>query len=259
MLIPEIDLPGHSNAALHAIEGLNVDGITPPSYSGVDVGFSSLRMAAPDTAKFVKDVLRYVNDISDGLVHVGGDESHATQAAEYAELMGLILGTVREGGATPIAWQEAAEFLLPGEFVQAWDVRLDMAGVVDAAKRGVSVILSPASHVYLDIKYDEQTPYGQTWMDYNELQHAADWSPETIIPGIPSEQIAGVEATIWTETIRTFDELTYMVLPRLAVAAEMGQHGAINWPDFASRIPELGRQWSEQGIEFHRSPGVSWS
>lgn len=257
-LIPEFDLPGHTNAALHAVEGLNLAGERPDSYEGIEVGFSSLRMGAPATEKFITEVLDYATDVSDGYVHVGGDESHSTDAQEYAELMGLITSAVRCAGGTLIAWQEAADFLAEGEYTQVWDERLKTEPIVEAAKRGVNVILSPASRVYLDMKYTDQTELGLTWMGTNELDHAADWDPTTLIPGLPVDSIAGIEATIWTETIRTFDQLSYMLLPRLAAAAEVAWHGTADWAKLRAELPSQARFWDANGWKWHRSPGIDW-
>ena len=258
VLVPEIDLPGHTNAALHAVAGLNVDGARPPAYHGMEVGFSSLRMAAPATERFVREVLGFMVDVSDGFVHIGGDESHATGEDEYAELMGLTTDAVRSVGGTVVAWQEAARFLAAGDYTQVWDERLAHDPVVEAANRGVKVICSPASRVYLDMKYDESTDLGLTWMGTTELQRSAGWRPEELIADLPPESIAGVEATIWTETITTFDELSYMLLPRLAAVAEVANRGFVDWEDFATRLPDLARTWDERGWRYHRSAGVRW-
>lgn len=257
-LIPEVDLPGHSNAALHAVPGLNVDGITPPAYHGIEVGFSSLRMAAPDTERFIRDVYRYLAEISDGYVHIGGDESHATEPAEYDELVALITDTVRGTGATIIAWQEAANHLGAGDLVQVWDPRLNAEPVVAAAERGAKVILSPASRVYLDMKYGEDSERGLVWMGHTELADTAALVPEEAIEGLDPRSIVGVEAALWTETLETFEHLSYMLLPRLAAVGEIGQRGRIDWPDFAGRLPQVARTWQERGWPYHRSPGVEW-
>lgn len=258
VLVPEIDMPGHTNAALHAIPGLNPDGVCPPAYEGVEVGFSSLRVAAPDTERFITDVFTYLVESSDGWVHIGGDESHSTEHDEYAQLVNIALASVRDAGGRVIAWQEAAPFLLPGEHVQVWDERLPMGPIVDAAERGVRVILSPASRVYLDMKYNEDTELGLTWMGTTELDRTAQWHPNEVIEGLPPEAIAGVEACIWTETIKTFDELAYMLLPRLAAAADIARHGDIDWNEFAAGLPARARKWQEMGWNWHRSPGIDW-
>lgn len=257
-LVPEVDMPGHTNAALHAVPGLNPDGICPPPYQGVEVGFSSLRLDAPDTERFIRDVFTHLTELSDGYVHIGGDESHSTEPEEYAELVNMSMEAVREAGGKVVAWQEAAPFLLPGEHVQVWDERLPSEPIVAAAERGVRVILSPASRVYLDMKYNDDTELGLTWMGTTELERTADWHPHHVIPGLPAESIAGVEACIWTETIKTFDDLTYMLLPRLAAAADIARHGGIDWVPFAAGLPARAREWRAHGWNWHRSPGVDW-
>lgn len=258
VLVPEIDMPGHTNAALHAVPELNIDGVCPPAYQGIDVGFSSLRMAAPATKRFISDVYTFLVENSDGWVHVGGDESHSTDHEEYSELVNLTVSSVRDAGGRVIAWQEAADFLEPGEHVQVWDERLSTQPIVEAAKRGVKVILSPASRVYLDMKYNENSELGLTWMGTTELEQSALWRPQELIPGLPSEAIAGVEACVWTETIREFDELSYMLLPRLAASADIAKFGEITWDDFAAGLPARARGWQAKGWNWHRSPGIEW-
>lgn len=258
LLIPEIDLPGHSNAALHAVPGLNLDGVPPEPYCGIEVGFSSLRMVAPDTERFVREVYAYLAEISDGYVHVGGDESHATEPEEYAQLIELITDAVRATGAKVIAWQEAADHLGEGDLVQVWDPRLAAQPVVAAAERGAQVILSPASRVYLDMKYTEESEMGLVWMGHTELTDTAAFVPEELIPDLDPNQIIGIEAAIWTETMETFEDLSYMLLPRLAAVGEIGHRGRVDWTEFASRLPEMAATWTERGWPYHRSPHVSW-
>ncbi|HSO69856.1 MAG TPA: family 20 glycosylhydrolase [Arachnia sp.] len=258
VLIPEIDLPGHSNAALHAVPGLNPDGATPPEYHGIEVGFSSLRLAAPDTQRFIRDVYAHLVDISEGLVHIGGDESHATDAAEYGELLDMIVAAVHDAGGTVIAWQEAAAHLHEGDYVQVWDPRLATAPVVAAAKRGVKVILSPASRVDLDMKYAESHDLGLTWMGTTELDRTARLDPAALIEGLDPAAIAGIEAALWTETLATFEEVSYMLLPRLAAVGEIAGTGRLDWESFADRLPAMAEVWRERGWPWHRSPGIAW-
>lgn len=256
-LVPEIDLPGHSNAALHAIAGLNPDGRRPPAYDGIEVGFSSLRMEAPDTERFVRDVYAHLVEISDGLVHVGGDESHATEPEEYAQLMELITAGVHDAGGTVIAWQEAAAHLGKGDYVQVWDPRLDPQPVVEAAARGCQVILSPASHVYLDMKYDDSSELGLSWIGPVDLRTAAAMEPTKLIDGLDPSAIAGIEAAIWTETISSFEELSYMLLPRLAAVGEIALRGSIEWAAFSQRLAAQTATWAERGWAWHHSPGLT--
>lgn len=256
LLIPEVDFPGHSNAALHAVPGLNPDGKCPEPYRGIEVGFSSLRMSAPDTERFLRDVYTYIAQISDGYVHIGGDESHSTSHDEYVELVSIAAATVREAGAKLIAWQEAADLLEPGDLVQLWDSRMSHESVVSAAQRGVKVIMSPSNYFYLDMKYDQDTPFGLDWSGYVPLRRTTSVRPDELLEGLGRERIVGIEANIWTETLSTFDQLSYMLLPRLAAVGEIGLHGGVDWEDFESRLPEMTQEWDRNGWSWHNSDDV---
>lgn len=259
-LVPEVDVPGHTNAAKHAIVGLNSSGEVPHAYTGIEVGFSSLEWKAPQTQRFLGVIARTLARVSDGAVHIGGDESHATPEEEYAQIVTYMAARVRETGRAVVAWQESAHYLKPADYVQVWDERLDMTAVVEAARRGVQIIMSPGSRAYLDMKYNTEERLGLTWMGTTELRQSLEWDPATLIPGVSADAVAGVEATVWTETIRTPEELSYMLLPRLAALAEVAWTGSGvgQWDSFATRIAVAARSWEREGRRFHHSPGVIW-
>ncbi|MDO5728588.1 MAG: family 20 glycosylhydrolase [Actinomycetaceae bacterium] len=258
LLVPEIDLPGHTNAALHAIEGLNVDGVRPAPYTGMEVGFSSLRIDAPETERFLREVLSHVARESDGYVHIGGDEAHATSKDEYSAIVTMAVDAVHEAGAKVIAWQEAAPLLGEGDLVQLWDDRQDFSAIAEAATRGVGVILSPASYVYFDMKYSDEEELGLTWNRRIELQDTAAWDPLAELGDIPADAVVGVEGALWAETLRSRADYEYMLLPRIAALGEIATRGSIDWDEFAAGLPELARSWDERGWNWHRSPGVEW-
>ena len=259
-LVPEIDVPGHTRAALHAAEGLNPDGRRPPAYHGIEVGFSTLSTAAPDTGRFLSDVLSHACLLGEGWVHIGGDESPMGSHEEYLALAGRAVDVVHGAGSRVVAWQEAADLLGPGDVVQVWDERLDLTPVVAASRRGVQVLVSPATHAYLDMKEDATSPTGLTWAGMTSLREALEWDPRRVVAGVEREAIIGVEACVWTETIRTFDELTTMLLPRLAAVADVAWTGSGVgcWRSFRERVPALAREWTRAGLAWRRSPGVDW-
>ena len=83
-IVPEIDLPGHTNAALASYAELNCDGKAKDLYTGIEVGFSSLCVDKEVTYKFVEDVVREISEISPGpYFHIGGDESHVTPQDDF--------------------------------------------------------------------------------------------------------------------------------------------------------------------------------
>ena len=108
-VVPEIDLPGHVNAALHAYPELTPDGAGVPPYTEIEVGFSRLHADVPATAAFVRDVLADVAAMTEGpYLHVGGDEALTLEADEYARLVAIVAEEVRRAGKTLVGWQEVA-------------------------------------------------------------------------------------------------------------------------------------------------------
>ena len=271
-VVPEIDLPGHVNAALHAYSDLMPSGEAARAHTGVDLGFSRLHAALPATGPFVHDVLGDVAAMTPGpYVHVGGDEVLTMGPDEYAALVTLAVEQVRAAGKTVVGWQEVAPVLTAGGLlpaagavgdavVQFWDERGNPEDVVAAALLGAKVLLSPASRLYLDMRYDRATPLGQDWAGYIDVEESYSWDPHDVLPGVPADQVVGVEAVLWTETIRTRDELFLMLLPRLAAVAEVAwsaEHRR-TWEGFAERLPTHAAGWDAAGVTWYRSPQIRW-
>lgn len=254
VLVPEIDIPGHTNAALHAVAGLNPDGHCAAPYYGTDVGFSTLTLAAPDTRQFVEDVFTYLTQISDGWVHIGGDESHVTSAEDYRDIVTLAVRTVHAQGARVVAWQEAADLLEPGDVVQVWAPARDGERVASAAQRGVRVLASPGPAVYFDMKYYPQDRLGITWAGLVTSEVVRTWDLVDSLPGVPAEAYLGVEAALWTETVVTTADLFTMLLPRMvpfaAIAAGERLEAEEMWERIRSQIPT----WQARGWSWYQEP-----
>src|SRR5439155_27218229 len=111
-----------------------------------------------------------------------------------------------------VGWEEMAAIALPdGVIVQHWtDPKLAEA----ARAQGAALIMSPAPHVYLDLKYAPDTPLGLSWAGPVDVRDSYEWDP--------GEDALGVEAALWTETVPDFDAIAYMTLPRLPAVAEVG-------------------------------------
>lgn len=251
-IVPEIDLPGHTNAALASYPELNCDGVAREPYTGIEVGFSSLCIDQEITYRFVDDVIREVAALTPGpFVHVGGDEAHSTPDDDYVRFMARVQAIVRSHGKQMLAWEEAARIeLAPGSAVQHW--RSDMA--VRAVEQGAPVILSPASHAYLDMKYDDSTPLGLNWAGAISVERAYSWDPATVLPGIPEPAILGVEAPLWTETVRTVADLEYLAFPRLLGIAEIGWSPAAGrrWDEYRQRLLGHAARLEALGVNFYR-------
>jgi hexosaminidase len=108
-VVPEIDMPGHVNAALSSYAKLTCDGRAAAPYTGIDVGFSSLCLRKPVTYAFVDDVVREVAALTPGrYVHIGGDEAHATDAAEYRTFVERVDRIVRAHGKRTMGGRRSA-------------------------------------------------------------------------------------------------------------------------------------------------------
>ena len=183
-------------------------------------------------------------------------------ASSDASLVGTAADAVHAAGKRVVGWQEVASVALaPGSLVQVWDHRLDPTDVITAVRAGARVLLSPGPHAYLDMKYDASTALGLEWAGHIELRDAYEWEPSTFLAGVPAEAVEGVEAAVWTETIRSLDELTTMLLPRLAAIAEVAWSAPEqrDWSDFRERVAQHGAMWDRTGLAWYASPQVDWA
>jgi hexosaminidase len=279
-VVPEIDVPGHTNAALASYPELNCDGVAPDLYTGTQVGFSSLCTDAEITYRFLEDVVREIAALTPGpYFHVGGDEARRTREEDYVAFIERVQEIVRAHGKRMVGWDEVVTTQLAGtSLAQLWrpfwpdpgapqpNAATAAAAAVlqDATARAVSAgaqfILSPADRIYLDMKYDRSTVIGLTWAGLSDLRRAYDWEPAEIFSGIPEASIAGVEATLWAETMGSLDDVEYLAFPRLTAVAELGWTAAEqrDWASFRHRLRAHGARWTAQGVNFRRVPEVYW-
>ncbi len=260
-VIPEIDMPGHTNAALASYPELNCNpkDKTPQLYTGIDVGFSTLCTQNENVYKFVDDVITELAAITPGpYIHIGGDESHVTAKNEYIKFIDRVQGIVIKHGKQVIGWDEIAlSTLQPNTIAQYW---ADSANSVNAVKKGAKIIISPAKKTYMDMKYDSTTILGLKWAGYIEVDTAYIWNPPTMVKGIGRENIIGIEAPLWTETITKMEELEFMVFPRLPGYAEIGwsQAEGRSWDEYKIRLGKHGSRMRAMGINFYTSKKVPW-
>ena len=157
-VVPEIDGPGHASAALISYPELNCDGMAPPPFHHGGISEVTLCASADSTYDFLGDVFDALAAEPGRYVHIGGDEAIGTPHDDFMEFVPRAAGLVVERGRTPVMWHEAAQATLPaGSVVQYWGVGQDEATELArrAAAQGARLILSPANHAYLDMKYDD--------------------------------------------------------------------------------------------------------
>ncbi|NUT51590.1 MAG: family 20 glycosylhydrolase [Saccharothrix sp.] len=261
-VIPEIDMPGHTNAALASYPELNRDGVAPPRYTGIEVGFSTLSIDKDITYRFVDDVLREVAALTPGpYLHIGGDEAHATPDDDFALFMAKVLPMVAAHGKTAIGWHEFVKAGPPASAVaQFWGTKAVAPDVVEAAARGNGIVLSPATKAYLDMKYDADTALGLSWAGHTDVRDAYDWDPGAYLDDLPAEAVLGVEAPLWTETVASSADLEHLAFPRLPAIAELGwsPRSTHDWERFRARLAAQAERWDVMGVGYHASPQVPW-
>lgn len=258
-IIPEIDLPGHINAALASYPELNCNGKATDLYTGTEVGFSTLCIGKEITFKFVDDVMGELAAMTPTpYLHIGGDEAHVTKKKDYIAFVNRFSDIVKGHGKIMIGWEEIAQANLDSNAVaQHWHSN-DYAS--EAAAKGAKVILSPATKVYIDMQYDSTTRLGLHWAAYIEVDDAYNWNPETLLEGVSLDQVLGIEAPLWTETITTMNDIEYMVFPRLPGIAEVAWTPASGrgWDAYKVRLGNHARRMKAMGIDYYPSAVVPW-
>ncbi|MCE6993363.1 family 20 glycosylhydrolase [Saccharothrix sp. S26] len=261
-VVPEVDLPGHTNAALASYAELNCNGVAPALRTDIAVGYSSLCVSKEITYAFVEDVIREIAALTPGpYLHIGGDEANATTDQEYLTFMNRVLPLVGKYGKKPMGWHEFVKTTTDtGAVAQYWGTTTSNAVVQNAAARGQKVLMSPANKAYLDMKYNSGTPLGLSWAGLVEVQDAYNWNPGTHVSGVPESAVLGVEAPLWSETIVTPAHVDFMAFPRLPAIAELGWSpwSTHNWDAFRLRLGAQAPRWTAMGLDFYRSPQVPW-
>ncbi|WP_160318925.1 family 20 glycosylhydrolase [Arthrobacter sp. ERGS1:01] len=273
-VIPEIDVPGHTNAALHAIPQLNTaaskpgkdeSGVVPANGTG-DVGYSTLDVAEPATWNFLTHVYTQIAAMTPGkYIHVGGDESHATPHDDYVNFITKTVKIIHDLGKQPIGWNEAAVGgLQAGDGIQYWT-----GGTADTLSaintKGAKLMVSNGSTSYIDMKYNAKTPIGLTWAGTGDFPKYYDWDPAATVQNaganLPDASILGVEAAQWSETIRGGDQAEFMAFPRVVSFAEIGwtPQAKRNVNDFKVRMAAMGQRMLTSGTNFYDGNNAKWS
>ena len=257
-IIPEIDMPGHTNAASLSYPILNGNGKELASYEGIEVGFSTFDCRKDTVYAFVDDVIRELAALTPGAyIHIGGDESHTTTKSDFNYFINRVSKIVEKHGKQMIGWDEVVHAdVVENSVVQYWNKK---ENAQEGVAKGMKVILSPAPKAYLDMKYDEQSEYGLIWSGYIPVDVAYNWSPETFAE-IPLESILGIEAPLWSETISNFDEMAYLAFPRIIGYAELGwtiQENR-NWDNYKSRLANQPPYLKREDVKYYPSQLIDW-
>ena len=257
-IVPEIDMPGHMNAGLTAYPELACSTRPSALYSGTDVGWSTLCVDKEETYAFVDDFVREIAAITPGpWFHIGGDEVQVLTAPQFTRFVERVQGIVNKHGKVMVGWEEVTKARLnPTTIAQQWK----SDSVTAALTYGSKLIMSPAPKAYLDMKPTSSVELGLHWAGYVEMRDAYDWDPATYMQGVTEQNIVGVEAPLWSETVRNITAVEYLAIPRLPAIAEVGwtPQAARNWESFRARVVTHEPRWHYLGINYYRSPQLPW-
>jgi hexosaminidase len=258
-VVPEIDMPGHSNATLIAYPDLRCNRVAPEPFTRVGGPPNTLCTDRDSVYQFVHDVVHEISTAAPTpYFHFGGDEVAGLSKQQYYGFVERVERIIDSLGPRPIGWGEIALANINARtIVQSWTK--DSSD--EHAKRGGKLILSPGPRAYLDMKYDSATVLGLKWAGLIDFRRAYDWNPGTFIPGVDESSILGVEAPLWAETLITRYDYEFMAFPRLTAIAELGWSPTdrVGWDDFRRRIAAHGARLAALGVNFARVPGIDWT
>jgi hexosaminidase len=285
-VVPEIDLPGHSQAAIAAYPELgNTDVIGATALSVWDDWGISDNVLAPtdDTLRFYEGVLEEVLALFPSeFVHIGGDECPKDQWRRSPAAQARIreLGLAGEDGLQAwftghfgrwlaargrrmIGWDEILDGgpgngLVEGAAVSSWR---GGAGGIAAARAGHDVVMCPEQYVYLDHRQDagpgEPVPIGYV----RTLEDVYRFEPvPAALDAAAARHVLGTQANMWTETTEDTARVDYQVFPRLAALAEVAWSdlpapGERDLADFERRMAAHYRRLDALGVAYRPPSG----
>ena len=263
MVVPEIDMPGHSMAAAR-------------SYPEFFDGHKTFNPAKEESYAFVRGVLTEVMELfPGGYLHFGGDEVREHRWAEMPEMRAFmesngyknfkeveghfdrfVADFIVGSGFTPIGWDEIVEFDVHPNTIVQWWLHLRPETRDSAIRKGHRVIISPTNYLYFDYPQGPGEP-GAPWEGNDngpnsfELIHQWEPVPDYYSPEEES-QILGLQANLWTEFIRSNEYYEYMIFPRLSALAEIAwsPKGAKDLDDFKRRLAVQCQRYEALGLKY---------
>jgi hexosaminidase len=256
-LIPEIDMPAHTNAALLSYPELNC---SDPGREAKPYPYSATTLCTnkDTTYKFIDDVVREISSLTTGkYFHIGGDEAFSTDHAGYLKFIERVQKIITANNKIMIGWEEIAQSNIEKSTIaQLWQAETNEIAVSKSNK----AVISPGDRIYFDMKYDSTTKIGTNWAGYLELDRSYNWDPADNFKGLSQSRILGVEAPLWTETVKQLSDIEYLTASRLPGLAELGwtQQKDRNWDKYRIRLAMQGKRLSLMGVNYYKSPLIDW-
>jgi len=264
-IVPEIEMPGHTTAALAAYPRYSCTGGPFTVLPGGVWPITDIFCAGKDeTFDFLRDILTEVMELFPGqYIHIGGDEANKKEwkACDLCqermrteglknehELQSYFIRRMEEfilsKGRRLIGWDEILEGgLAPQATVMSWR---GTKGGIAAARQGHDVVMSPTSHCYLDYYQGDRN---------DEPLAIGGFLPLKKVYSFEERHILGIQANLWTEYVATPEHAEYMLFPRTSALAEAAWSTSENrdWEDFATRMEKQFDRYEAAGIHYAQS------
>lgn len=269
-IIPEIEMPGHSQAAIAAYPSLGCTGeqVEVATKWGV---FNEVYCPKESTFKFLEDVIDEVVVLFPGkYIHIGGDEAPKTNWKKCAHCQRLIKEKglkdehglqsyfiarmekyINTKGKQIIGWDEILEGgLAPNATVMSWR---GTSGAIEAAKEGHDVILTPGSHCYFDHYQSDNENEPLAIGGFLPLEKVYHFNP---IPKELSDQeatyVLGAQGNVWTEYMQTEKQVEYMAFPRAVALSEVvwSSPENKNYIDFINRLEQYQKRLDQLDVNY---------
>ncbi len=274
-IVPEIEMPGHSTAALKAYPQYSCTGgpFEPQVIAGIFDGIYD--PAKPETFQFLDDVLSEVIPLFPcKYVHIGGDEvpketwKNSPDCQALMKQEGLkneeelqswftrrIEKIVSAHGRTMIGWSE----ILQGGLAQNAAVMDWIGGATEATRTGHDAVMTPTAYCYFDFYQSSNRmvePKAATWGGPLTLGKMYSFDP--MPANLPLElqpRILGTQGNLWTEWVPTLSHEEYMMFPRACALAEVAwsPRSSLDWDDFMRRLTIQARRFDKMGVNYRHA------
>jgi hexosaminidase len=272
-VVPEIEMPGHAQAALTAYPNLGCTGGPYEVAKGWGVFTDVFCAGKEDTFIFLQDVIDEIVPLFPSqYIHIGGDECpkvnwkkcphcqkrmKSEKLKDEHELQSYFIlrmeKYINSKGRQIIGWDEILEGgLAPNASVMSW--RGEEGGIA-AAKQNHDVVMTPESWVYFD--YAQDTTASEPMSIGNFLPVKKVYSYEPVPPQLSAEEakhILGAQGNVWSEYMKTSDHVEYMVYPRACALAEVvwSPKEGKNYDDFLKRMQTHLKRLQEWNVNYAR-------